>query len=83
MDIYRKRLLYKATHRGMKETDRLIGSFAKARMEVLSSEQLASLDTLLDEADNDLINWILGREEIPQRINLKLLKQIIDFDQGL
>lgn len=82
MDTYRKRLLYKATHRGLKETDRLIGDFAKACLVDLSIEQLASFDTLLDEADNDLLDWILDRVEVPPRIDSQLLKKIIDFDEG-
>ena len=83
MDLYRKRLLYKATHRGMKETDTLIGGFAKAQLESLSDVQLASFDTLLDEEDNDLLNWIMEREEAPKRIDSQLLNQIITFNGGL
>ena len=83
MDLYRKRLLYKATHRGMKETDTLIGGFAKAQLEVLSDVQLASFDALLDEEDNDLLNWIMEREDAPKRIDSQLLNQIITFNGGL
>ena len=83
MDLYRKRLLYKATHRGMKETDTLIGGFAKAQLEDLSDEQLASFDALLDEEDNDLLNWILKGEDVPKWIDSQLLNQIIAFNGGL
>ena len=83
MDLYRKRLLYKATHRGMKETDTLIGGFAKAQLEFLSDVQLASFDALLDEEDNDLLNWIMEREDAPKRIDSQLLNQIITFNGGL
>ena len=82
MDIYRKRLLYKATHRGMKEADSLIGGFAKARLENFSAEELALFDTLLDEADNDLLNWIMQRKKVPQRIDSQLFRQIINFSRG-
>ena len=83
MDLYRKRLLYKATHRGMKETDTLIGGFAKAQLEVLADVQLASFDALLDEEDNDLLNWIMEREVAPKRIDSQLLNQIITFNGDL
>ena len=83
MDLYRKRLLYKATHRGMKETDTLIGGFAKAQLDLLSDVQLASFDALLDEEDNDLLNWIMEREDAPKRIDSQLLNQIITFNGGL
>jgi len=83
MDLYRKRLLYKATHRGMKESDTLIGGFAKAQLEALSDVRLASFDALLDEEDNDLLNWIMEREDAPKRIDSQLLNQIITFNGGL
>lgn len=79
MDLYRKRLIYKATHRGMKETDRLIGGFALARMVSLSDRELTSFDRLLDEADNDLLGWIMRREEVPTHVDSNLISQIISF----
>ena len=80
MDPYRKRLLYKANHRGMKETDKLIGNFALARMSSLSEQELSSFDRLLDEADNDLLNWIMGREKVPAWVDSHLVNQIILFN---
>ena len=80
MDPYRKRLIYKATHRGMKETDKLIGSFALARIVTFSERELTSFDRLLDESDNDLLNWIMRREEVPTRVDSKLITQIILFN---
>ena len=80
MDPYRKRLLYKANHRGMKETDKLIGNFALARMSTLSEQELSSFDRLLDEADNDLLNWIMGREKVPAWVDSQLVDQIILFN---
>ena len=79
MDLYRKRLIYKATHRGMKETDRLIGGFALARMVSLSDRELTSFDRLLDEADNDLLDWIMRREEVPTHVDSNLIFQIISL----
>ena len=80
MDPYRKRLIYKATHRGMRETDKLIGSFALARIVSFSNRELTSFDRLLDESDNDLLNWIMRREEAPTRVDSKLITQIILFN---
>ena len=80
MNKFRKRLLYKANHRGMKEADRLIGNFALARLGILSDSQLNSFDLLLDESDNDLLKWILGIEQIPARVDSNLITDIINFN---
>ena len=80
MDDLRKRLLYKASHRGMKEADRMIGDFALARIGTLSESQLTSFDLLLDETDDDLLKWIMGREEVPEWVDSNLITEIINFN---
>ena len=79
MDDFRKRLLYKASHRGMKEADRLIGDFALARIGILSESQLTSFDLLLDESDNDLLKWIMEREDVPEWVDSNLITEIINY----
>ena len=81
MDDFRKRLLYKANRRGMKEADRLIGDFALARIGALSESQLTSFDLLLDESDNDLLKWIMEREEVPEWVDSNLITEIINFNK--
>ena len=60
----------------------LIGGFALAQMSLLSEQELNSFDQLLDEADNDLLSWIMGRDEVPARVDLNLINQIILFNNG-
>ena len=79
MDLTRKRLLYKATHRGMKETDKIIGGYAKARLKHLTEDELNAFDRLLDESDNDILNWMTNQESVPARVNARLLRQISSF----
>ena len=81
MSDFKKRLLYKANHRGMKEADRLIGDFALARIGTLSESQLTSFDLLLDESDNDLLKWVMEREEVPEWVDSNLIKEIIKYNK--
>ncbi len=83
METLRKRLLYKATHRGMQETDKLIGGFAVLEMENLSESLLHDLDVLLDVPDADLLDWILGRDAIPDAYDNKIMGMIIKFKERL
>lgn len=79
MDQNLKRLLYRATHRGMKETDRLVGGFAESHLTELSPDQITAFDHLLDENDNDLLDWIMERAPAPARVDHKLMSRLIDF----
>lgn len=65
MDPRRKRLLYISQHRGMKETDLLLGRFAERHLERLTEDQIARFAAILDESDNDLLDWITGKKPVP------------------
>lgn len=83
MDETRKRLLFRATHRGMQETDRLIGGFAKSSIEQLDHGQLVLFEALLEESDGDLLDWISGRKPLPAAVDNQVMDMIIDFRKGL
>jgi len=79
MDERRKRLLYRATHRGTQEADRLVGGFARARLDDLDSHNLDRFEALLNESDADLVDWIAGRTPPPALHDGILLRMMIDF----
>ena len=66
IDARLKRILYRARHRGMQETDRLLGRFAERRLTELSAAQLDRFEALLDQPDNDLFEWITGKRPAPE-----------------
>ena len=55
MDNRRKRLLFRATHRGTKESDALIGGFISRVVADLSDDQVTEAENLLEESDLDLL----------------------------
>jgi antitoxin CptB len=58
LDPRRKRLLWRARHRGIKEMDIVLGRFAEARVAAMSDAELAELESIIDIPDQDLIGWI-------------------------
>ncbi len=79
MDDRRRRLLYRATHCGMKENDVLIGRFAQARLADLDDAEVGRFEVLLEHSDNDLYNWITGKEAAPADARSDILDMLIDF----
>ena len=61
----RKRLIYRATHRGTKESDALVGGFFAAVAPALAAEKFDEAERLLDESDADLLDWLMGRSPVP------------------
>jgi antitoxin CptB len=72
----RRRLLYRSRRRGTKEADILLGGFAAAHLGALSEDDVRQFEALLEESDPDLMRWIGGIEEPPQRY-VGLLKLIV------
>lgn len=74
----RKQLLYRATHRGIKEMDILLGGYASAHIASLSQHELDRLEALMDEPDRDLLTWFTGEEEAPARVRGEMFDAILD-----
>lgn len=75
-DYLVKRLLYKSNYRGCKETDLILGNFAKSNIENLTDEELLEFDKLLSIPDTLIWDWLHDRAEIPQDISKSLLLKI-------
>jgi len=65
LDPRRRRILYRATHRGTAECDHLIGGFVAARVSGMDERQLTELEALLALPDPDLVAWVSGLRPIP------------------
>lgn len=63
--------------RGLLELDLILEQFLERHFERLDREQRELFTEMLDQPDNDLLDWALGREEPPDpryRSVVKLLR---------
>jgi antitoxin CptB len=60
-----RRLLWRS-RRGLLENDLVLSRFFEAYPAPLSDEQIAGLDELLEQTDNDLLDLILVRQELTE-----------------
>lgn len=79
LSMRRKRLRYRAWHRGTREMDLVLGPYADAHVEALGENELDRLETLMDEEDTDLLKWVMGQEQPRADIDRPLLDAIIAF----
>ena len=75
----RKKLRYRAWHRGTREMDLLLGRFADAWLERLGAEELAQFERLLTVADPILYDWLRGRVGVPEDARCAVLQRLLDF----
>jgi antitoxin CptB len=76
LDNRRRRLIFRAQHRGTYENDLLIGDFVKARIATMSDSELDDLETVMEFPDAELADWLTGRKPIPPHANTPMLQRI-------
>ena len=79
LDERRKKLLYRSAYTGTKETDLLLGAFARANLAALDEEGLDTYEALLEIPDPRLYKWITGQEAAPDEYETPVLEMIRNF----
>ena len=74
-----RRLIYQASYTGMKETDLLLGHFAKSYLAGLSDDDLTDFENLLAAGDHWIYAWVTGNEAVPDAYNTPVFKLIKNF----
>jgi antitoxin CptB len=76
LDIRRRRLLFRANHRGTHETDLLVGGYVAARIHAMTDAEMDALEEVMELPDVDLADWLTGRLPIPPDQDSALLRDM-------
>ncbi|CEF55722.1 FAD assembly factor SdhE [Acetobacter ghanensis] len=74
----RRRLKFRANHRGTFETDILIGGFVEETADTLNAEQLTDMEAILEMPDPDLTDWLFGRLALPEEKATPMLRRMVN-----
>ena len=74
-----RRLLFRATHRGIKEMDILLGGYAEAHLNEMSSEKLDEFEMMLTIHDQKFYSILLGDEAVPAGFEGELMDALIHY----
>ena len=80
IDLRRRRIHFRAWHRGTREADMLIGGFSDRFLAEWTDAELDWFEDLLTEQDVDIIAWAFGRGEPPARFAGPLLDELMKLD---
>ena len=78
----RRRLIYRSLYTGMKETDVLLGPFAQQHVRGFSGAQLDRYEQLLSQPDPDILDWVSGRQAVPEIHDHDVMKLLKNFNSG-
>ncbi len=66
IEEYRRKLKFRAWHRGTREMDLILGSFADANITSFDQDRLNQFEKLLENPDPDLYEWVSGQNSPPE-----------------
>jgi antitoxin CptB len=73
----RRRLVFRARHRGTKEGDLMIGGFVTRHIATLTDAEIEALEAVLDFPDVDLADWLSGRRPVPEECRSPMLDRLV------
>lgn len=79
LDHRRRQLLWRATHRGIREMDLILGGFARARIRKMSAQELDALEAIIEIPDQLLFSWATGQSPVPVAQRSVLLQDMFHF----
>ena len=78
LDERRRRILFRAWRRGLREMDLVMGQFADANLAAMSESELNEFEALLDVPDPEVLAWITGFEPTPAEYDTALFARVAD-----
>ncbi len=79
LDIRRKRLRFRSWHRGMREVDLIMGTFADQHLHAFTPDQLTQFERILDIEDPYLYAWLSGATPLPEDENSPVMRMMLSF----
>lgn len=62
-EIIRKKILFRSWHRGTKEMDLILGTYADNNLSSMSNDDLMHFQNFLNLSDPDLYKWLISEEK--------------------
>jgi antitoxin CptB len=82
LDARRKRLLFRAWRRGVRETDLIIGRFADAHIGELDATELDDFEKLIEVSNADLYAWVAGASAVRAGYDTAVLSKLRMFHKA-
>ena len=79
LDIRRRKLLFRAWHRGLREVDLILGRFADSHIEELDEASLCDFENLMNVPDGELLAWLTGEADVPALHDGPLFRRLRAF----
>ena len=79
LELRRRKLKFRAWHRGTREMDFVLGCFADAAVADMGEAEIAELEALMEVPDPDLFAWIAGSMAVPANYDTPMFRRLCAF----
>jgi antitoxin CptB len=79
LDARRRKLLFRAWRRGVRETDLIVGRFADAFIDRFDDAALDDFERLIEVPNAELYAWVAGDKTVPRDYDTAVLRQLVGF----
>ncbi|GAA5094421.1 succinate dehydrogenase assembly factor 2 [Bartonella acomydis] len=79
LDVRRRRLVFRAWHRGIREMDLILGHYVDAHITGMSDKTVSALEYIMSFDDRDLLTWVTGEITPPSEVDNLLFRDIINY----
>jgi antitoxin CptB len=76
LDPRRRRILFRARRRGLREMDVALGAFTDAHLTSLTEAELDEVEAWLDAPDPEILSWLTGEAAVPARFDTPLFAKL-------
>lgn len=80
LEYQRKRLVFRANHRGIKEADIVLGGFVVAHVHDMDHDDIRWFERLFEEYDQDILNWIFRSADVPDAFATPMMARLQKLD---
>jgi antitoxin CptB len=80
LDNRRKRLIFRSWHRGTREMDLIMGTFAESHVPGMDPAELDLYEEVLHTPDPDVYDWISGQKPVPANMMNPVLEKLLTHD---
>ncbi len=76
----KRRLLFRAWHRGIKELDLIFGNFVEANIQDFTDTECEWFESIFEEQDQEILEWITKDENVPEKFKGPMMDRLQKLD---
>jgi len=80
LETRKRRLKFRAWHRGIKELDLLFGTYVDTHIDSFDHPDCAWFEKLFEENDQLVLTWVTGKGDIPAHYNTPHMTGVMSQD---